>query len=156
MAAQTSRKHLPLSKALRPSARAWLVGVTAVTALLSAPTAGAASADGGSISLRGTWRGEREVINSATGFFRGAVTLRISKQHDRTFKGVVSYVIANGSTVSKPVVGGFTPDGDVMSGSNDEGVYTFKLISRHTLDYCYAEFGVPSATSCGRLTRVNH
>ncbi|MFD0009136.1 hypothetical protein ACFVJ4_43290 [Streptomyces sp. NPDC127178] len=155
MAVKTSKKHLLAPKALRPVARAWLVGATVVTAVVCAPMAAATSTGGDSPSLRGAWRGEREVINSATGFFRGAVTLKISEQRDRTFRGTVTYVTANGP-MSKPVVGAFTPDVNVMSGSNDEGVYTFKLINHDILDYCYAEFGVPSATSCGRLKRGHH
>ncbi|MFE5539633.1 hypothetical protein ACFQ78_28335 [Streptomyces sp. NPDC056519] len=136
------------------SAATIVAGTLAVSALMPAPTASASPDGGAGHSLLGTWEGERQVISSATGFFEGPVALEVTEQHDRTFKGVTQYVTSGGVRVKKTVVGAFTPERKVMAGSNDEGVYTFDLVRRDVLEYCYVEHGGDaSVTSCGQLVR---
>ncbi|RSS81838.1 hypothetical protein [Streptomyces sp. WAC06614] len=138
------------------SAVGMLAGAAAVAALMSAPAASASPGDDKPVSLLGTWTGERQVISSANGFFEGPVSLQVTEQQDRTFKGLTRYVTSGGVRVEKTVVGAFTPHRSVMAGSNDEGVYTFELVHRDVLEYCYTEHGGDaSVTSCGKLVR-NH
>ncbi|MFF4369301.1 hypothetical protein [Streptomyces sp. NPDC001594] len=153
MAGTSRKKRSSTTKTVGAAAAVMLAGALAVSALTSASAAGADPEDGGTPWLVGTWTGERHVINSATGFFEGPVSLEIKEQRGRTFQGETRYTAANGTAVRKTVVGGFTPERTVMSGANDEGVYTFKLIRRNVLDYCYAEHGGAAVTSCGRLER---
>lgn len=154
MIAKLSDKRSLTAKIVGASAAALVAGTMAVSALLSAPTANASPEGGESASLLGTWAGERQVISSAAGFFEGPVTLEVTEQRERTFKGITRYVTAAGDRVEKTVVGAFTPERTVMAGSNDEGVYTFKLVHHDVLEYCYSEHGGnASVTSCGRLEK---
>lgn len=51
------------------------------------------------------------------------------------------------------LVGAFTPDGTIITGADDEGTYSFKLVDPATLGYCYSEHGDGFRTTCARLQR---
>ena len=49
--------------------------------------------------------------------------------------------------------GAFSPDGQLMMGSDEEGTYIFRLVDQYTLDYCYSETGPSARSVCARLAR---
>lgn len=127
--------------------------VAATAALLIAPvSAGSAVAGGGSgeLSLLGKWSGHRERIASNEGYRSGPVTLIVKEQQGRTFQGVMRWSTPDGPR-QDPLVGAFTPGGELAAGADAEGTYSFELLDRHTLDYCYTEHGEGYRTTCGRL-----
>jgi len=105
-----------------------------------------------SVSLVGTWTGQRDRIAKTEGRRGGLATLVITEQQGNTFTGRLKRSNATGD-VEEPLWGAFTPGGKLMMGSDDEGYYIFSLINRNTLDYCYAEAGATARTVCARLTR---
>ena len=52
-----------------------------------------------------------------------------------------------------PLVGAFTPGGALISSGDQEGVYSFALVTAETLDYCYVESGDSYLAVCGRLKK---
>jgi hypothetical protein len=102
--------------------------------------------------LVGTWTGHRERVASTEGYRNGEATLVITEQTGWTFAGSLSRTTPDGD-VSDPLVGAFTPDGSIITGSDDEGTYSFKLIDPVTLDYCYSEHGPGYRTTCARLEK---
>jgi hypothetical protein len=102
--------------------------------------------------LLGTWTGHRERIASTEGYRNGDATLTVTDQVGWTFKGSLSRTTPEGD-VSDPLAGAFTPDGTIITGSDDEGTYTFKLVDPVTLDYCYSEHGPGYRTTCARLQK---
>ena len=109
-----------------------------------------ASAD--SVSLMGTWTGQRDRIAKVEGRRGGLATLVITEQQGNTFVGRLKRSNATGDE-EEPLWGAFTPGGRLMMGSDDEGTYLFSLIDQNTLDYCYSETGPSPRTVCARLTR---
>ena len=105
-----------------------------------------------SVSLVGTWTGQRDRIAKVEGRRGGLATLVISEQQGSTFVGRLKRSNATGDE-EEPLWGAFTPGAKLMMGSDDEGTYLFALIDQNTLDYCYSETGASPRTVCARLTR---
>jgi hypothetical protein len=105
-----------------------------------------------SISLVGTWTGQRERIAKVEGRRGGLATLVITEQQGNTFAGRLKRANATGDE-EEPLWGAFTPGARLMIGSDDEGTYIFSLIDQNTLDYCYSETGPSPRSVCARLTR---
>ena len=105
-----------------------------------------------SVSLVGTWTGQRDRIAKVEGRRGGLATLVITEQQGNTFAGRLKRSNPNGDE-EEPLWGAFTPGGKLMMGSDDEGTYIFSLIDRNTLDYCYSETGKSPRTVCARLTK---
>jgi hypothetical protein len=105
-----------------------------------------------SVSLVGTWTGQRDRIAKVEGRRGGLATLVITEQQGNTFAGRLKRSNATGDE-EEPLWGAFTPGGKLMMGSDDEGTYIFSLIDRNTLDYCYSETGKSPRTVCARLTK---
>jgi hypothetical protein len=93
-----------------------------------------------SVSLVGTWAGQRERIAKIEGRRGGLATLVITDQQGNTFMGRLKRSNATGDE-EEPLWGAFTPGGKLIMGSDDEGTYIFNLIDQNTLDYCYSETG---------------
>ena len=104
------------------------------------------------VSLVGTWTGQRDRIAKVEGRRGGLATLVITEQQGNTFSGRLKRSNPTGDE-EEPLWGAFTPGAKLMMGSDDEGTYIFNLINRNTLDYCYSETGKSPRTVCARLTR---
>jgi hypothetical protein len=103
-------------------------------------------------SLVGTWTGQRDRIAKVEGRRGGLATLVITEQQGNTFVGRLKRSNPTGDE-DEPLWGAFTPDGQLMMGSDDEGTYIFRLIDQNTLDYCYSETGSSPRSVCARLVR---
>jgi hypothetical protein len=104
-------------------------------------------------SLQGTtWSGHRQRLSSTEGYRDGSATLTVTKQTGRTFEGTMQWSTPDGP-VREGLVGAFTPGAALMAGADAEGTYSFKLVDRTTLDYCYTEHGEGYRTTCARLKR---
>ena len=115
--------------------------------LVATPALGADS-----VSLVGTWTGQRDRIAKVEGRRGGVATLVITEQQGNTFAGRLKRSNTTGDE-EEPLWGAFTPGAKLIMGSDDEGTYIFNLINRNTLDYCYSETGKSPRTVCARLTR---
>ena len=104
------------------------------------------------VSLTGTWTGQRERIAKVEGRRGGLATLVITDQQGGTFAGRLKRSNPTGDE-DEPLWGAFTPGGKLMIGSDEEGTYIFTLINRNTLDYCYSETGASPRSVCARLIR---
>src|SRR5215813_10794589 len=124
-----------------------LVYATIIAVLGSTP---ASSTD--SVSLVGTWNGQRERAAKVEGYRAGLATLTVTEQQGNTFSGRLKRSNPTGDE-EEPLWGAFTPGAKLMMGSDDEGTYIFNLIDQNTLDYCYSETGASARTTCARLTR---
>jgi hypothetical protein len=120
---------------------------TTLAILIATPVLGADS-----VSLVGTWTGQRDRIAKDEGRRGGLATLVISEQQGNTFSGRLKRSNPSGDE-EEPLWGAFTPGAKLIMGSDDEGTYLFNLINRNTLDYCYSETGKTARTVCARLTR---
>jgi len=103
-------------------------------------------------SLVGTWTGQRDRIAKVEGRRGGLATLVITEQQGNTFTGRLKRSNPTGDE-EEPLWGAFTPGGDLMMGSDDEGTYIFRLINQNTLDYCYSEARPSPRSVCARLVR---
>jgi len=103
-------------------------------------------------SLVGTWTGQRDRIAKVEGRRGGLATLVITEQQGNTFVGHLKRSNPTGDE-DEPPWGAFTPDGQLMMGSDEEGFYIFRLIDENTLDYCYSESGPSARSVCARLAR---
>jgi len=103
-------------------------------------------------SLVGTWTGQRDRIAKVEGRRGGLATLVITQQQGNTFEGHLKRSNPTGDE-DEPLWGAFTPDGQLMMGSDEEGFYIFRLIDENTLDYCYSESGPSARSVCARLAR---
>jgi len=106
----------------------------------------------GSVSLVGTWTGQRDRIAKVEGRRGGLATLLITEQQGNTFLGRLKRSNATGDE-EEPLWGAFTPGAKLMMGADEEGTYIFSLIDQNTLDYCYSEAGASARAVCARLTR---
>ena len=106
----------------------------------------------GSVSLVGTWTGQRDRIAKVDGRRDGLATLVITEQQGNTFVGRLKRSNPTGDE-EEPLWGAFTPGARLMMGADDEGTYIFSLIDQNTLDYCYSETGRSPRSVCARLTR---
>jgi hypothetical protein len=106
----------------------------------------------GSLSLVGTWTGQRDRIAKVEGRRGGLATLVFTEQQGNTFVGRLKRSNATGDE-EEPLWGAFTPGAKLMMGADDEGTYIFSLIDQNTLDYCYSETGRSPRSVCARLTR---
>jgi hypothetical protein len=104
------------------------------------------------LSLVGTWTGQRERSAKIEGYRGGLATLVITEQKGRAFKGYLSRTNKEGEE-KEELWGAMTPAGRLMAGADEEGVYSFMLINRNTLDYCYVESGKAPRAVCARLVR---
>jgi hypothetical protein len=103
-------------------------------------------------SLVGTWTGQRDRIAKVEGQRGGLATLVIAEQQGHTFTGRLKRANPTGDE-EEPLWGAFSPDGQLMMGSDEEGTYIFRLVDPNTLDYCYSETGPSPRSVCARLTR---
>ena len=103
-------------------------------------------------SLVGTWTGQRDRIAKVEGRRGGLATLVITEQQGSTFVGHLKRSNPTGDE-DEPLWGAFTPDGQLMMGSDEEGTYIFRLVDQNTLDYCYSEAGPSPRSVCARLAR---
>src|SRR5262245_8906952 len=92
------------------------------------------------LSLVGTWTGQRERAAKVEGYRGGLATLVITEQKGRAFKGYLTRTNTEGDE-KEDLWGAMTPGGRLIAGADDEGVYSFLLVNRNTLDYCYVESG---------------
>jgi hypothetical protein len=104
-------------------------------------------------NLVGTWSGPRERIAADDGYTAGIATLVITEQNGRTFTGHLSRAYADKDAIDEGLWGAFTPDGNLMVGADEEGIYAFSMVDADTLDYCYTESGASARAVCARLTR---
>ena len=104
------------------------------------------------VSLVGTWTGQRDRIAKVEGRRGGLATLVITEQQGNTFAGRLKRTNATGDE-EEPLWGAFTPGAKLMMGSDEEGTYMFTLVDQNTLDYCYSETGRSPRTVCARLRR---
>src|SRR5262249_8636222 len=102
-------------------------------------------------SLVGTWTGQRDRIAKVEGRRGGLAALVITEQGN-TFVGRLKRSNPTGDE-EEPLWGAFTPGGQLMMGSDDEGFYIFQLIDQNTLDYCYSEAAPSPRSVCARLVR---
>ncbi len=105
-----------------------------------------------SVSLVGTWTGQRDRIAKVEGRRGGLATLVITEQQGNTFTGSLKRSNPTGDE-EEPLWGAFTPGAKLMMGADEEGTYLFNLIDPNTLDYCYNEVGQTARVVCARLTR---
>jgi hypothetical protein len=133
----------------RTIARGTTIGAATFAMLALGPIA-TASAD--YPAMLGTWTGHRERLASTEGYRNGDATLVVTEQTGRTFKGARQWTTPGG-TQEDGLVGAFTPDGNLIAGSDAEGTYTFSLVDPVTLDYCYSEHGSGYRTTCARLVK---
>src|SRR5258707_3063754 len=103
-------------------------------------------------SLVGTWSGQRDRIARVEGRRGGLATLVITERQGNTFVGHLKRSNPTGDE-DEPLWGAFTPGGQLMMGSDEEGTYIFRLIDENTLDYCYSESGPSARSVCARLAR---
>ena len=99
--------------------------------------------------------GHGNVPTSVRAMKGGAVDLPrlfITEQQGNTFVGRLKRANPTGDE-DEPLWGAFTPDGQLMMGSDEEGFYIFRLIDENTLDYCYSESGPSARSVCARLAR---
>ena len=75
-----------------------------------------------SVSLVGTWTGQRDRIAKIEGRRGGLATLVITEQQGNTFVGRLKRSNPTGDE-EEPLWGAFTPGGKLMMGSDDEGTY---------------------------------
>lgn len=115
--------------------------------LVAAPVLGADS-----VSLVGTWTGQRDRIAKVEGRRGGLATLVITEQQGNTFVGRLKRSNPTGDE-DEALWGAFTPGARLMIGSDEEGTYIFDLVDQNTLDYCYSETGASPRSVCARLTR---
>ena len=115
--------------------------------LVAAPVLGADS-----VSLVGTWTGQRDRIAKVEGRRGGLATLVITEQQGNTFVGRLKRSNPTGDD-DEALWGAFTPGARLMIGSDEEGTYIFDLVDQNTLDYCYSETGASPRSVCARLTR---
>ena len=104
------------------------------------------------LSLVGTWVGERDRSAKIEGYRSGTATLVITEQKGRAFKGYLSRSNKEGDE-KEDLWGAMTPGGRLIAGADDEGIYSFVLVNRNTLDYCYVESGKGPRAVCARLMR---
>jgi hypothetical protein len=119
----------------------------ALAILVATPAIGAES-----VSLVGTWTGQRDRIAKEGGRRGGLATLVITEQQGNTFVGRLKRANQTGDE-EEPLWGAFTPGGNLIMGADDEGTYIFDLIDANTLDYCYSEAGRSPRAVCARLIR---
>ncbi len=124
-----------------------LVYPAMLAVLASTPVLGAES-----VSLVGTWTGQRDRIAKGEKPRGGLATLTITEQQGNTFTGRLKRSNPTGDE-EEPLWGAFTAGAKLMMGADDEGTYMFSLIDQNTLDYCYSETGSTPKTICARLTR---
>jgi hypothetical protein len=129
--------------------RVCAAGVATAAVLVLGPTGTAAADDP---DMTGTWTGHRERIAATEGYRNGDATLVITGQTGRTFTGYMQWTTPTGPQQDS-LVGAFTPDGNLIAGSDEEGTYTFSLVDPVTLDYCYSEHGAGYRTTCARLVK---
>ena len=103
-------------------------------------------------SLVGTWTGQRDRIAKVEGRRGGLATLVIAEQQGNTFAGHLKRSNVTGDE-DEQLWGAFSPDGQLMMGSDEEGTYIFRLVDQNTLDYCYSETGPSARSVCARLAR---
>jgi hypothetical protein len=103
-------------------------------------------------SLVGTWTGQRDRIAKVEGRRGGLATLVITEQQGSTFAGHLKRSNATGDQ-DEQLWGAFSPDGQLMMGSDEEGTYIFRLVDQNTPDYCYSETGPSARSVCARLAR---
>ena len=103
-------------------------------------------------SLVGTWTGQRDRIAKVEGRRGGLATLAITEQQGNTFAGHLKRSNPTGDE-DEQLWGAFSPDGQLMMGSDEEGTYIFRLVDQNTLDYCYSETGPSARSVCARLAR---
>lgn len=103
-------------------------------------------------SLVGTWTGQRDRIAKVEGRRGGLATLVITEQQGNTFAGHLKRSNVTGDE-DEQLWGAFSPDGQLMMGSDEEGTYIFRLVDQSTLDYCYSETGPSPRSVCATLTR---
>src|SRR5262249_40119908 len=120
---------------------------TTLAILIATPVLGADS-----VSLVGTWTGQRDRIAKDEGRRGGLTTLVISEQQGNTFTGRLRRSKPRGDE-GDPLWGASPPGAKRMMGADDEGTYLLNLINRNPLDYCYSETGKTARTVCARLTR---
>jgi hypothetical protein len=106
----------------------------------------------GQLALLGTWTGHRERISSTDGYRNGTATLRVTQQTGLTFKGTMTWSTPDGP-ITEPLVGAYTPGGNLITGADKSGTYTFSLVNAMTLDYCYVEHSDGYRTTCARLKK---
>ncbi|HVG50586.1 MAG TPA: hypothetical protein VM867_03020 [Xanthobacteraceae bacterium] len=104
------------------------------------------------VSLTGTWVGQRDRIAKVEGRRGGLATLVITEQQGNTFSARLKRSNATGDE-DEALWGAFTPGARLMIGSDEEGTYIFTLIDPNTLDYCYSETGPSPRSVCARLIR---
>lgn len=114
--------------------------------------ASASAAGGGKLDLLGTWSGHRERISSSEGYRNGTATLRVTEQTGLTFKATMTWSTPDGP-ITEPLVGAYTPGGNLITGVDKSGDYTFSMVNAKTLDYCYIEHGEGYRTTCARLKK---
>ncbi len=127
--------------------KAVLCAATALIVVTTTPVLGAES-----VSLVGTWVGNRQRIAKDEGKREGLATLVITEQQHGTFAGRLKRSNPTGDE-EEPLWGAYTPGARLIMGSDEEGTYIFGLIDQNTLDYCYSETGSKPRSVCARLVR---
>jgi hypothetical protein len=105
-----------------------------------------------SVSLVGTWVGQRDRIAEVEARRGALATLVITEQQGGTFAGRLKRSNPTGDE-DELLWGAYTPGGRLIMGSDGVGTYIFGLIDQNTLDYCYSETGSKPRSVCARLVR---
>ena len=115
--------------------------------LVATPVLGA-----NSVSLVGTWTGQRDRIAKVEGRRGGLATLVITEQQGNTFVGRLKRSNATGDE-DEALWGAFTPGARLMIESTRKERISLISLDQNTLDYCYSETGASPRSVCARLTR---
>jgi hypothetical protein len=127
--------------------KAVFLGSAIALVLAATPAPGAES-----VSLVGTWVGQRDRMAKTEGRHDGLAILVITEQQSGTFSGHLKRSNPSGDE-DEPLSGAYTPGARLIMGSDGEGTYIFGLIDQNTLDYCYSEIGSKPRSVCARLVR---
>lgn len=101
--------------------------------------------------LSGTWKGKGEGVSMKGGYLTGNdVTLVISEQQGRAFKGEITYP-RQGQPVTEPIVGTVDADGDRVIFVGDEGHHIAEY-DDGVLEDCYVSDDNSMAV-CMELTK---
>ncbi len=103
-------------------------------------------------SLTGTWTGVAEGVGLSDGWKQGPVSLVVTEQRGRAFKGHATYPTPAGEGRSD-VWGSLSFDGRTVVIADEDGGYTGALADSDTLDLCYSEAGGDASAKCMRVTR---
>jgi hypothetical protein len=105
-------------------------------------------------ALTGTWKGPSDGIRMKDGFLGGDVTIVISEQKGRSFRGEITYPTdpAGGTPRKEAIIGTIDSDGDRMLIVGDNGHHIAEYDDGVIQD-CYIDDGENSIAVCMELKK---